>query len=302
MGILQSPLPIPVTNGNYPQFKFAVFTDNLGAVTTAGYLNSSNIVSGFPLSNADIVMALYSYNQQTTSGTFGIFTVNIAPASGQIILTLWGNSGDAVLPTTANYLAHFTNTTGTISSASGNVIQPGNISAGLSGTAGTVASFPSVASKGSLILAGVANTGNTNTTISNSAMGQASVISIPDPGASTANFMLNTGATAMAAGSSIVMAKVNGTEVSNAMTANGVAGLITTSVITIGAGGSYTINWTNSFITSTSVVLLTSVAGTNTIEDYNLRCVPGNGSASLIIWSTSSASFNGTLTLSYLVM
>jgi hypothetical protein len=431
MGILQSPLPIPVTNGNYPQFKFAVFTDNLGAVTTAGYLNSSNIVSGFPLSNADIVMALYSYNQQTTSGTFGIFTVNIAPASGQIILTLWGNSGDAVLPTTANYLAHFTNTTGTISSASGNVIQPGNISAGLSGTAGTVASFPSVASKGSLILAGVANTGNTNTTISNSAMGQASVISIPDPGAATANFvvapsafvnnnlvqasgtsgllvdsgvsaaslpsvttptianhiavftntagnlgedaatainggniqaglsgtggtltsfpagrpnrgsltvaaaentgntattitnaamgqasvisipdpgaatanfMLNTGATAMAAGSSIVMAKVNGTEVSNAMTANGVAGLITTSVITIGAGGSYTINWTNSFITSTSVILLTSVAGTNTIQDYNLRCIPGNGSASLIIWSTSSASFNGTLTLSYLVM
>ena len=431
MGILQFPLPIPVTNGNYPQFKFAVFSDNLATVMTAGYLNSSNIASAFPLSNADVVMALYSYNQQTTSGTFGIFTVNIAPATGLIALTSWGNPGDAVLPTTANYLAHFTNTTGTISSAAGNAIQPGNLSAGLSGTAGTIASFPVTANKGSLIVAAVANTGNTNTTISNVAMGQASVISIPDPaaatanfavapsalvnnnlvqasgtagllvdsgvsvaslpsvttptianhiavftntagnlgedaatainggniqaglsgtggtltsfpagrpnrgslifaaaentgntnttisnasmgqasvisipdpGASTANFVLNSGATAMAAGSSIVLAKVNGTEAGNAMTANGVAGLITTSSLSIGAGGSYVINWTNSFITSTSVVLLTSVAGTNTTQDYNLRCVPGNGSASLIIWSTSSVSFNGTLTLSYLVM
>jgi len=188
MGILQSPVPIPVTNGNFPQFKFAVFSDNLTTVTTSGYMNSSNISSGFPLSNADVVMALYSFNQQTQTGTFGIFTVNIAPATGQITLSVWSNPGDVLLPTTANYLAHFINTTGTISSGAGNVIQPGNIAAGLSGVAGTLASFPSAASKGSLILAGVANTGNTNTTISNSAMGQASVVSIPDPATATANF------------------------------------------------------------------------------------------------------------------
>jgi hypothetical protein len=65
-----------------------------------------------------------------------------------------------------------------------------NIDAGASGTAGTVDVFPTTAAKGKLILAAVDNDGDTNTTISNAAMGQASVVSIPDPGAATANFVL----------------------------------------------------------------------------------------------------------------
>ena len=188
--IYQFPTPIPVTNGNYPQFKFAVFGDNLTSVTTAGYLNSSSIEAGLPLGNADVIMALYSFVPQTNTGSFGIFTVSIAASNGQITLTAWGNPGDVVLPTIANYIAHFTNTSGTLSSNAVNVINAGNIQAGLSGTAGTLASFPATSAKGSLIVAAVANTGNTNTTISNVAMGQASVISIPDPGAATADFVV----------------------------------------------------------------------------------------------------------------
>lgn len=69
-------------------------------------------------------------------------------------------------------------------------VSQGNVTAGSSGHAGTIASFPGTAAKGSLILAAVDNTGNTNTTISNAAMGQASVISIPDPAGATANFVL----------------------------------------------------------------------------------------------------------------
>ncbi len=65
-----------------------------------------------------------------------------------------------------------------------------NIDAGASGTAGSVDVFPTTAAKGKLILAAVDNDGDTNVTISNAAMGQASVISIPDPGAATAEFLL----------------------------------------------------------------------------------------------------------------
>lgn len=83
---------------------------------------------------------------------------------------------------------------GGLTVSTGNVnVSAGNVVAGASGAAGTVTSFPATASKGSLILAAVNNTGNTNTTISNAAMGQASVISIPDPGAATANFVLDAG-------------------------------------------------------------------------------------------------------------
>lgn len=333
--IYQFPTPIPVTNGNYPQFKFAVFGDNLTTVTTAGYLNASAIESGIPLSNADIIMALYSFSPNTTSGTFGIFTVSITASTGLVTLTSWGNPGDAVLPTTANYLAHFTNTTGTISSAAANVTNPGNISAGLSGTAGTVSSFPGTASKGSLVLAAVANTGNTTTTISNAAMGQASVISIPDPAGATADFVLapsalvngnlnkasgtaglivdagiaatavmqNNAVNTMTGAGQIILAKANGTEAANAVTASGNAGVITTSSLTTAGGSSYAITWTNTLITSTSTILLTIMGGTNTTENITLKATAGTGTSTLTIYNnTASTNLNGTILIGYAVL
>lgn len=333
--IYQFPTPIPVTNGQYPQFKFAVFGDNLTTVTTAGYLNSASIEAGLPLSNADIVMALYSFNPNTATGSFGIFTVSIAASNGQITLTAWGNPGDVVLPTTANYLAHFTNTSGTLSSAPDNVTNPGNIAAGLSGTAGTLASFPSTASRGSLILAAVANSGNTNTTISNVAMGQASVISIPDPAGATANFaiapaalvnnnlikasgtagliadagivaanvMQTTAVNTMSGSGQIILAKANGTEAANAVTASGNAGVITTSSLTTAGGASYAITWTNTLITSTSVILLTIMGGTNTTENITLKATAGSGTSTLTIYNnTAATALNGTILIGYTVM
>ncbi len=64
---------------------------------------------------------------------------------------------------------------------------------GASGTAGTLNIFPATASKGHLQLIATNNTGNTVTTITNAAMGQASVISVPDPGNATAAFVLDHG-------------------------------------------------------------------------------------------------------------
>lgn len=335
--IYQFPVPIPVTNGNYPQFKFAVFGDNLTTVTTAGYLNSSNIESAFPLSNADVIMALYSFNQQTLTGSFGIFTVNIAAATGLITLTAWGNPGDVVLPTTANVLAHFTNATGTLSSAPGNYFNLGNIAAGQSGTAGTLASFPATGSKGSLIVAGVANTGNTNTTISNVAMGQASVVSIPDPANAIGRFMIGATATPFVSGNfpiasgtgglfidsgaapgsfasltaanvfsgagQITLAKANGTEATNAVTASGNAGVITTSSLSTAGGGSYAITWTNTLITASSVILLSIMGGTNSTENITLKATAGTGTSTLTIYNnTAATALNGTIFIGYTVL
>lgn len=65
-----------------------------------------------------------------------------------------------------------------------------NIDAGASGTAGTVDVFPTTASKGKLIISCTDQDADTNVTLKPAAMGQASVISIPDPGAATANVLL----------------------------------------------------------------------------------------------------------------
>lgn len=65
-----------------------------------------------------------------------------------------------------------------------------NLDAGASGTAGTVDVFPTTASKGKLTIDCAAQDADTTVTFRAAGMAQASVISVPDPGAATANVML----------------------------------------------------------------------------------------------------------------
>jgi hypothetical protein len=114
MGVIQFPTPIPATSGILPNLKSAIFTDNLTTVTTAGYLTTSSIDAGMPLSNSDIIMALYSFSQSTGVGTFGIFTVSISTSTGKVTLSAWANPGDVLLPVVSGDLASFNGTTGQI--------------------------------------------------------------------------------------------------------------------------------------------------------------------------------------------
>jgi hypothetical protein len=298
--IYQLPTPLAGTVGILPVQKYMVVGDNLATVTTAGYLNSVNLES-YPLANTDIINALYSYNPVTTVGTYEQFSVSIS--NGVITLVALSNAGEVTLPTIANHIATYTNTAGHLSEDAATAINGGNIQAGLSGTAGTLASFPATASKGALVIAGVANTGNTLTTISNAAMGQASVVSIPDPGAATAKFLLDSGTNTMAAGSSIILAKVNAAESGNAVTASGNSGVITTSSLTAAGGTSYAITWTNTFISTSSVILLTLMGGTNTTKNITIQATAGAGTSTITIYNnTAATSLNGTVLIGYTVL
>lgn len=239
------------------------------------------------------------------------------------------------LPTIANHIATYTNTSGALGEDAATAINGGNIQAGLSGTAGSLISFPATATTGSLALTAVASSGNFAGVISNASLGQASTWSLADPGAATSkiiqaagslvsgNFLQNSGtaglavdsglavsnvmslaaSNAMAAGGAIVFTKVNGTEAGNAVTASGVAGVITTSSLTTAAGSAYSITWTNTKITATSVVLVSVSGGTNTRETLFLTCAPGSGSATLVINNIGPTNaLNGTLLISYLVV
>jgi hypothetical protein len=117
------------------------------------------------------------------------------------------------------------------------------------------------------------------------------------------NLVVKNAANTMAAGSSIVLAKVNGTETSNAVTASGIAGAITTSSLSTAGGGSYAITWTNTFISTTSSVLLTIAGGSNTTENVTLKLAPGAGTATLTIYNnTAATALNGTIIISYAVL
>jgi len=66
-----------------------------------------------------------------------------------------------------------------------------NIDAGSSGVAGSVDVFPTTAASGKLVLTCDDQAGDTAVTISANAMGQATAIGVPDPGAASAYFVLS---------------------------------------------------------------------------------------------------------------
>lgn len=100
MGIIQYPTPIPALVGVIPALKFMATTDNLATITTPNYLNSANVDAANPISNSDVIMILYNYNLQTTSGTYGLFSVTVSGATGKITLTLVATNQSATVTLT----------------------------------------------------------------------------------------------------------------------------------------------------------------------------------------------------------
>ncbi len=336
MSIIQYPQKLVGEEGVIGSIKYMVTTDNLLTVTTAGYLNNIDLAV-YPIYASDRISCIYSYNIQTNSGTLSDFTVTIsngiitmvpAVSAGNVLLPVVsgnfpifnGTTGQIKdsgispsdptkpkvasvnIPTTINgRIAVYSDAAGTIGLTSGTAVTAGNLQAGVSGTAGTVSSFPATPVKGSLRLAAADNVGDTATIITNASMAQASTITIPDPGAASANFLLNTGATQMAAGSRLLLAKVTGTEAANAITLNGQAGTITTSSLTIAGGTQYSFTWTNSFIATNSVILLSWMTGTNTKTNVLLRVASGNGTATVNVFNNGPDPLDGTIIIGFTI-
>ena len=297
---IQTAAPTGLASVN-PEVIYILTSDAYATVTATGYL-TAQAQQGFTFNNQQMALVYTSDDgpvwlkvKITYSGASILNTV--------VSLVAPSIPGSVTLPTIANHLMVSTDTVGTLANLTGTAINNGSLQAGLSGTAGTLISYPGTASKGSLIVSATANTGNTNTTITNAAMGQATAVTIPDPGASTAKFLLDTGTSTMAAGSQLVLAKVNGSEASNAVTASGNAGVITTSSLSTAGGGTYAITWTNTKITSTSVLGFCIQGGTNTTQNITFTCVPGSGTATLTIYNnTASTALNGSIFIGYTVL
>ena len=243
--------------GFSPEIVRIVTTSTLTQVTTAGWYNNSPI-AGESLSGVDLVLICYAY--ASSSQATALFSVSISSTG---VVTLSIAEADIVLPTIANHIATYTNTSGTLSEDPATAISGGNIQAGLSGTSGTLASFPATPLKGSLILAAVANTGNTTTTFSNVAMGQASVISAPDPANAIGRFLVGATATPFVSG--------------NFPQNSGTGGLMIDSGIAV------------SSLATTSTAVLLAPAGNQTITAHNLTVSQGNLQA-------GSSGHAGTLT------
>lgn len=319
--------------GVLPSLAYIYTSDTEATVLTTGYLNHE-VQQGLQFS-LPCIAAVTTKASPTAQPQVGWYQVSHVGSNWSLVPA--GSPGDVTLPTIANHIAVYNNTTGGLGEDAATALNGGNIQAGLSGTAGYLSSFPATAAKGSFRVIGVANVGDTVTSLSNAAMGQATAVNIPDPanaigqlliGASatpfvSGNFPVNSGTGGLMVDSGIaaaqlmrlnavntltgvgqiILAKANGTEAANAVTASGNAGVITTSALTTAAGGTYSITWTNTKITSASVLTFAIQGGTNTVKDITFSCVPGSGTATLVIYNNGPvAALDGTVLIGYTVL
>jgi hypothetical protein len=174
--------------GVLPKVVYIETNNTLAEVIATGFLNAA-VKQGYSFSEYD--MALVSTKATPSATDVSLAWLQVSISGSNVSLVSPSGPGSVALPTIANHLAIYTNAAGALGEDVATAINGGNIQAGLSGTAGYLASFPGTAARGSLRLTAVANTGDTLVTISNAAHGQASVYSIPDSGAATANIIIS---------------------------------------------------------------------------------------------------------------
>lgn len=236
-------------------------TDTEATVLTAGYLNKA-VQNGASFA-LPCIAKVSTRTSPTAVPQVGWYQVSHVGANWSLIPA--GSPGDVVLPTIANHIAVYTNTTGGLSEDAATAINGGNIQAGLSGTAGTLASFPATAANGKLIVKGVDAGGAFDTTISNGTMGQSTVYTLGDIGAATGNIPVST----------------------SAIRVKSVAGAAA-------AGGAAAQSFTDAFCTSGSNVIGNWNTQTNAVTVQKI--VPGNGS--FVVTSSGDA---GVGTFNYII-
>jgi len=177
--------------GVLPSLAYIDTNDTEATVLTAGYLNKA-VEQGYQFS-LPCLAAISTRTTPNAAADVGWYEIQHSGGNWSLVPT--ASPGAVVLPTIANHIATFTNTTGTLGEDPATAISGGNIQAGLNATAGYLATFPATLNRGSLRLVAANSTGNTVTQITNASMAAARVFTIPDGGQAASNFIMSDSAT-----------------------------------------------------------------------------------------------------------
>lgn len=177
----------PGKSGVFPRIILIQTNDSVATVTAPGYINSAQEKGMIAFRESDLCAVI---TQESASAPENAAWYEVSYESGVWSLIPPGGPGDVDLPTVANRLAHFTNTTGTLSSVASDVVNLGDLTLGESGTEGILRLFPTTAARGSWVLQALANTGDTVTTLQKAAMGQTTTFTLPDPGVASTDLIL----------------------------------------------------------------------------------------------------------------
>lgn len=108
-----------------------------------------------------------------------------------------------------------------------------NLDAGSSGVPGSVDVFPTTAAKGKLAITKADNTANDTTTLAVAAQGQASTITIPDPGAASASVLLSAGTNSIAATAGVMTRTGQEYQLSSPAKVGGTAGWVVAAAVNL---------------------------------------------------------------------
>jgi hypothetical protein len=292
---------------------YASAANVMAALATA---NSSVLVTssgGVPSLSTTLPAALTTTSMQINtvnvgaSGTAGSMNLFSGTASkGKWLFTPVDNTGNTTMTITnaaqggaytytipnAGASASFMMTQGNQTAVGNNTFsgttQINALNIGASGTAGTINLYSSTASSGSIAIVPVANSGNFVTTITTQAEGGAYTYTIPSSGANAGFLMSNS---------------ANGTESGGAVSVTALSGFITSQSLSVAAGSSHAMTFTNGYIASTSKLIITKAGGTNTRHNYQIESVSNSGNATVTIYNTEPTNaMNGTIIFSYFVI
>lgn len=157
-------------------------SDTYAEVTATGYLNDAK-QNGQAFSNEQMAL-VYTSDE-------GPVWLKVVVSGSDYSLVQISSPGDVTLPTIANNIIVSSDTAGTLANTTATAVNRGSIQAGLDADAGTFISYPATTASGTLRLAAVDSSTDSAVTISNADHGQATVVSIPDSGQATAEFMLS---------------------------------------------------------------------------------------------------------------
>lgn len=178
--------------GVYPRVIYIATNDTEAAILASGYLNQA-VQNGQSIRDGDMALVITKTSASSTDVSSGWFQVNyIAPNWSLAAIT---SPGNVTLPTIIGHIATYLDVNGGLGEDPATAITGGNLQAGLSGTAGTLTSYPVTAAKGKLRITAANNAGDTTTVITTASFGQATTLTIPDPGVASATFVLSDGST-----------------------------------------------------------------------------------------------------------
>lgn len=172
-----------------PSLIFIATNDTNATVTTAGYLNAlqQSTTDNFVFNNTQLALVY------TTDDGVNWYQISIAAGTGIITLVAIVSPGDVLLPVIDHHIAAFNGVTGQIADLTGTLIAKGSLQAGTATSQGSLIAFgaANAGANDKLTISYVTSTANRGLTITNAAMGQATTLTIANPGVAASGFILN---------------------------------------------------------------------------------------------------------------